>query len=883
MNKLSSEVFVDTDITEGFFFPRLTQIKTLFVINATCSILALFYTNYLTYKALPFQLIIHLTIKSILFLSLLVFYWNAHIGLMILISKIVKREFLSNSKFKKPTLILGIEIFRVVLVIVFVSLFHLVMGKNTCIYLFSLLYSFLGVLHLGTLVNNQKVPHILLFLMNFCNFLMMNYLGYEWTSSFGVLIAGIMIQILSIESLTYLKTASIQFIKRKDIQSTARAAKLYKQLYVNCPDIFLLVQFNERFNENNSGSVEEQSYRRLKDYKIMNCSQTATQMIGYSKKELLSMNLNDLIYSSSNNCFTNLEASGADCNNDCGNNQKQFDGVISLENALHNFQLGYNELNNNTQKFEQISPIYIKKKNSKEVMVCSLHVNMIKIPLSNNSSNNNNSIINEEEGEITNAKVTTCFNVIIHDLTEKFKLMDQLVIEKEKAIAANKSKSTFLAQMSHELRTPLHGIIASADLLDLDITTLSNKQRDYIASIKYSGNILLTLINDILDFCKIEVSKIKLEFKEFNLHQSLHQISDMFESRAKVKGLYFKMKMQSNIPKFIKGDEYRLVQIIINLVNNAIKFTEQGSVIFTIEKIDNDELFIKTGKLYDKDKIYLKFSIKDTGIGIAEDNFSRLFKPFSQIENYCEVDCKRNEGSGLGLYICKTLIDMMKGDVCIISKEGEGSCFSFTCPFDSIGKEEEEKEEDEQQQDLNNRRNSKIIDSFLPKQQQLLDIPTNNKHFNNDQVLDREKLKKRCKHLKVLICEDNPINQKVLKNMLTLFGIKQIDIADDGMEGMILYKKENGNYDIIFIDLFMPKLNGFGVLQEIKQLNLLRKHVLISVTANNLEETKMNCLQSGFDLFIPKPFVINQLHLSLLECLEQLGMLEVNCKNLVVL
>ncbi|KAL9641681.1 hypothetical protein ABK040_013185 [Willaertia magna] len=734
-----------------------------------------------------------------------------------------------------------LEVVRGVNVLLFTTILCFVMSKNASIYIWCLLYSYFASIRFETLCN-PLITRSIIIVCTIVHVSVMYICNYDLQLCVGVFAASLVIHFKGVELMNHLKKLSISFMQKKEIQAQLTIANTFKELYLTAPDIFLSVEAKplHNSNENNLDNIY-----KLDQYQIINYNKTAEQILGYSSKQFIGKTLNDFI-------IPTIKQFDFDCDNSLATNHlkhlKNYSSVDLLETILHHLLI---QEDCYTQ-FERISPIAIKKENG-ETMVCSIHVSRLRIPVNGSSTSTNTSDTN----------VKTCFNIIIHDLTEKFKLMDQLVIEKEKAISANKSKSRFLAQMSHELRTPLHGIIGITELLENN-TLLNDIQKDFVDNIQYSGNILLTLINDILDFCKIEASKIKLEYKEFNLHNALHQISNMFQPRAKRNGLIFEMNIQKDIPKCIKGDENRLVQVIINLVNNAIKFTEQGSVIVNVEKVDKNDLkSLQNSNLQkvetdNNNIVHLKFSVIDTGIGIPKEKFNNLFKPFSQIENYNEC-VTRDGGSGLGLYISKTLIDMMKGEIWVDSEVGKGSCFTFTCSFSTDCKNNNNLTE------FRPRRNSDIM---------MIDNDTMNMSTTKEKTVTPLPLKQ----LKVLICEDNTINQKVLKNMLMKIGIEKIDIANDGLEGVAKYKETNNNnindndnrYDILFVDLFMPKLNGYEVVKEIKEYDKFsaQKCFFIAVTANNLEETKTSCLESGFDMFLSKPFLLGQLENCLLQYLQ---------------
>lgn len=247
---------------------------------------------------------------------------------------------------------------------------------------------------------------------------------------------------------------------------------------------------------------------------------------------------------------------------------------------------------------------------------------------------------------------------------------------KAKALAADKHKSSFLANMSHEIRTPLNGIIGMIEILKK--TPLNEKQVEYVDIISFSGACLISIINDILDFSKIESGQIQLEEINFNLHKNIDDTYKLLIHKAQNKNIKFDIKIDPGVPVYIVGDPLRLEQIVINLVNNAIKFTEKGSVTLEVNTISH------VG-----DSIKLMFKIIDTGIGISEQGKKKLFKEFSQAD---VSTSRKHGGSGLGLSISKNLAKMMKGDIGVISEHGKGSTFWFTAVFYLGEKMDEDKE-----------------------------------------------------------------------------------------------------------------------------------------------------------------------------------------------
>ncbi|KAG2389145.1 hypothetical protein C9374_014545 [Naegleria lovaniensis] len=845
---------------------------------------------------------------------------------------------------------------------------------------------------------------------------------------------------------------------------------------------------------------------------------------------------------------------------------------------------------------DRIIPLFILGKNG-SIMTCSLSVSRIVLyDTSNALSSSPHKSSQSNNNSLTEQVYPVYYNMILHDLTQKYKLLDELNIEKEKAVQANNAKSQFLAQMSHELRTPLHGIIGLTDVLlqsptiappplsssssstntmnsnnnninnninnnnntttttttplinhsastpnmttstnnngmsfisppgtsiviqpscvqtsstqlsttsmnimtgvndgntltttpstttttttntaekslipsrsstsklpsphtttittatttattttsppsttlngtttatsttSMNTLTCSNngslivskkssslspieyyynqqaqQQQQYtqfintIQTIKYSGNILLGLINDLLDICKIESSKIQLECKTFNLRRALKQIHcGIFQHQAQQKNLNFTIDINPNVPTYVVGDENRLVQILINLVYNAIKFTDQGSVSLSVEKEEslktlqegntlapeNDVSMMNSGTVTtsttttttgttnntfttttngtsgsmvspetttlstenieissseqqhsmsnaspnvqessqnvpqsctlqalgssNTPQYYtIKFKVTDTGIGISPNDLCKLFRPFSQLHSSSgSTSCpgsthktlkmkKVNEGTGLGLYICKQLVELMGGELNVKSEEGKGSCFYFSV---KLGIDESSNTP----KDLTLQQHSSVHLTSTPEH--MVEAPSSPMSTNdvlNIPQLSKDVLSK----LNILIVEDNSINRIVLINMLKKLGCQNIDTAKDGVEGCELYtlstsQKDNTGsskyYDIAFIDIYMPRMNGYGVVQHIleseskeaasKTTSLVRspqvqpeeqphRHhtILVALTANGFEETRNHCLSNGFDVFMSKPFSMSEFSQCLAECVR---------------
>lgn len=361
------------------------------------------------------------------------------------------------------------------------------------------------------------------------------------------------------------------------------------------------------------------------------------------------------------------------------------------------------------------------------------------------------------------------------------------------AQAANKAKSQFLANMSHEIRTPLNGMIGMAELLGM--TELSEIQNDYVETLEISGNSLLSLVNAILDQTKIEEGKLELEAIDFDLRVTLDELSDIAANLAETKGIEYINNVSPDIPSRLKGDPGRLRQILINFVNNAIKFTEQGEVVTKV-----------TLKEEGKNKITLLFTVTDTGIGIPEDRMDRLFKAFSQVDSSMT---RKYGGTGLGLLISKQLIEKMGGETGVKSEAGKGSEFWFTAVFEKH-------------------------DELNPFQ---LIIPGS--------VKDK----------RVLIVDDNKTNRFVLSEQLKYWGC-MYDEASNGhkaIEKLITASKQEAPFEIAIIDMQMPGMTGEELGRQIKKNPDIQNTKMIMMTSIGQRGDAKKIEKIGFDAYLIKP------------------------------
>lgn len=371
----------------------------------------------------------------------------------------------------------------------------------------------------------------------------------------------------------------------------------------------------------------------------------------------------------------------------------------------------------------------------------------------------------------------------------------------EAAEAATRAKSDFIANMSHEIRTPMNAVIGLTHLLTK--TDLTKKQEDYIRKIDSSSKNLLGIINDILDFSKIEAGKLEIEHVNFNLNEVLDNILNIINLRAQSKGIELILDIEKNVPRELNGDPLRIGQVLLNLANNAVKFTDIGEIVIKSEivsTVDNTAI--------------LKFSVKDTGIGLTDDQIVKLFKSFSQADT---STTRKYGGTGLGLSISKKLTEMMNGKINVESEYGVGSTFSFTVECNILQKK------------------------------------TNNKL----------QIPKFIENLRVLIVDDNDSAREVLTNYLVEYGFDVVAVTS-GYEAISTFLMANGKnnnpFDLILMDFKMPKLNGLETVKEIKKLKKLKQPQIILITSYGREDIINESETIGIESFLLKPVTQSTLY-----------------------
>jgi len=392
------------------------------------------------------------------------------------------------------------------------------------------------------------------------------------------------------------------------------------------------------------------------------------------------------------------------------------------------------------------------------------------------------------------------------DITKRKQAEEQLKVAVQKAEAANKAKSDFLAVMSHELRTPLNGIMGMSQVLKESEVSKAIFS-EYVDSILLSGNELLGLINDILDFTKADLGQLTLENETFDLHQMLDRIRSRFAEKASEHGLQFAIDCDASVPQWLIGDVRRVRQILTNFITNALKFTHHGYIRIKVSAHNGS-----------KDAAVVRFSVEDTGIGIPEDQLFHVFEKFKQARTGDSKQYARKYGgTGLGLAIVKQLVDMMDGKVSVTSKLGNGSVFVCELPLKTPIKKL-----------IRNKSSSKeiISQNFLQ-----------GKH--------------------ILLVEDNLMNQKVAKLMLEGARCK-VDVASSGEEAL---SKLFNSYDLVLMDVSLPDISGLDVTSEYRRREKSSQHTpIIALTAHALAGDKELCINAGMDDYLVKPLIVEKLY-----------------------
>ena len=409
----------------------------------------------------------------------------------------------------------------------------------------------------------------------------------------------------------------------------------------------------------------------------------------------------------------------------------------------------------------------------------------------------------DELGELSrtfDAMAVDLVTELRQEIRERKQAEERLSQEKIASESANTAKSQFLANMSHEIRTPMNGVLGMAQLLSF--TELTEEQQEYLKNIEISAGNLLSIINDILDLSKIESGRLELEYADFSLKQCIQAIVVMQKSKAFEKGVKIETKYALDLPEPLHGDELRVKQILLNLLNNAVKFTEKGWITIEADLLEQQQ-----------DCFIVRIVVSDSGIGISSDALERVFDPFTQAD---ASTTRRFGGTGLGLAICRQLAEMMGGRIWAESEEGHGSRFYLELPFYVA--------------------NQSVLSSAGH---------TVEKTVTADNALN------------ILVADDNRMNQLTTRLLLEKIG-HHAKGADNGKTAVELWQA--GGIDLILMDIQMPVLNGVEALQAIRSQELAGQYTpIIALTADALKGTEERLREAGFDGYLAKPVLIEQL------------------------
>ena len=433
----------------------------------------------------------------------------------------------------------------------------------------------------------------------------------------------------------------------------------------------------------------------------------------------------------------------------------------------------------------------------------------------------------ELDGKSIDARISTLMEknaafghlIILRDITDIRHTQAELLKAKEEAEAANIAKGQFIANVSHEIRTPMNGMVGFLELLS--DTPLNREQADYLNDIKSAAGTLLVLLNDILDYSRIDAGKMHLEHVPFNLHKLLEDTIALFAPTALEKGTDLMPHINDGVPAHVTGDPVRLRQVLNNIIGNAVKFTEQGKVWVTADVVEED-----------RKNTLLRFEIRDTGIGMSDEVIGRLFNVFTQAD---ASTTRKFGGTGLGLAISKKILDLVDGDIEVKSEPGKGSCFTITLRL-------EKADPDEVQADSH-------LSVFDKTKNLVMECDFRDRQLNR-------------KNTSILLVEDIAANRRLATIMLQKLGF-DVECAENGKQAV--ERCNSRLYDLLLMDCQMPVMDGYEASRIIRAGGVNSRTPIVAMTANTLESDIEACLQAGMNDFVTKPVAMKKLE----ECIDR--------------
>ncbi|MDG6778969.1 ATP-binding protein [Thiomicrorhabdus sp. zzn3] len=431
---------------------------------------------------------------------------------------------------------------------------------------------------------------------------------------------------------------------------------------------------------------------------------------------------------------------------------------------------------------------------------------------------------------------------VIRDVSLQKAAEAQMRVAKEKAEALAQARSHFMAMVSHEIRTPMNGVLGMAELLSE--TPLDTQQQSYLQAIRDSGRSLISILNDVLDFSKLDKGGIRLRIEAFDLYDLLYGSIQLLQPEAKINGVSLSLDYDAACPHRFKGDALRIRQVVLNLLGNAIKFSPQGEVNLALRVLEENDR-----------GLVVCLSVADTGIGIDPMHVDRLFEPFTQVDSSTS---RHFGGTGLGLAISKQLVDLMNGQIEVTSEVGKGSLFKVILTLPKA----EEDTKDIQKASAETRVVKTAPEMAVP---QKLETLSTEKEFSEVAVDNQQP--------RVLLVEDDRVNQQIAEAFIEKMGLA-VDIAHNGVEALEFWRLHRHQYALILMDCQMPKMDGFEtsriIREEEAQMDGHVPSIIIAFTANAFEEDEARCLQAGMNDFLIKPLYADQFEATIYKWLPEL-------------